>query len=83
MTTGKSKMLKDTLLKVGPLRTRAEMARMRARLTELEGEVRECRRHHHRTAELTDVMMALLVPMARRDEVAIDAILKDYTDKLG
>lgn len=83
MAIVKSKTMKDAWLRVGPLRTRAEIGQMRMRLAELEEEVRECRRHHHRTAELTDIVVALLVPIARRDEEAIDTILRDYTDKLG
>lgn len=59
-----------------------QVAGLEQRVRDLEVEVEECRRHHHRTAELTDVVQALLVPLARRDDEEIERILVDYADRL-
>jgi hypothetical protein len=48
------------------------------RLTELEAEIQECRQVNRRLAELCDVMMELLLPVADRDQEAVDAILERY-----
>ncbi len=53
-----------------------------ARVAELEEEVSECRRHHHRTAELTDVVQELLVPLATGDSAGARRIIDAYTDRL-
>ncbi|GAA4676493.1 hypothetical protein GCM10023226_12140 [Nocardioides nanhaiensis] len=63
--------------------SRAEVEDLRARVRELEEAVAECRRHHHRTAELTDLVQALLVPLATRDDAALQQVLREYTDQLG
>jgi hypothetical protein len=48
------------------------------RLTELEAEVQECRQVNLRLAELCDVMMELLLPVADRDQEEVEAILARY-----
>jgi len=48
------------------------------RLTELEAEVEECRQVQLRLAELFDVMIELLLPVADRDDQEVDAILARY-----
>jgi hypothetical protein len=48
------------------------------RLTELEAEVQECRQVNLRLAELCDVMMELLLPVADRDDQEVEAILARY-----
>ena len=48
------------------------------RLTELEAEIQECRQVNLRLAELCDVMMELLLPVADRDQVEVEAILARY-----
>ena len=53
-----------------------------ARVAELEEEVSECRRHHHRTAELTDVVQELLVPLATGDAAEARRIIDAYTGRL-
>ncbi len=53
-----------------------------ARVAELEEEVSECRRHHHRTAELTDVVQELLVPLATGDATEARRIIDAYTSRL-
>ena len=61
----------------------SEVADLRRRVEALEQELAEARRHQLRTAELTDVVEALLVPLARRDDAAVERVLRDYTDTLG
>ena len=51
---------------------------LRDRLAELEEEIQECRQVNLRLAELCDVMMELLLPVADRDEDAVQAILARY-----
>ena len=48
------------------------------RLAELEEEIQECRQVNLRLAELCDVMMELLLPVADRDEGEVQAILARY-----
>jgi hypothetical protein len=78
-----SKSVRQALLRSRPGRTQAELERLRDRVAALEEEVRECRRHHHRTAELTDLVQALLIPLATRDEAELQRLLREYTDQLG
>ena len=78
-----AKRVREAVLRSGPGRTQAEIERLRERVSDLEEEVRECRRHHHRTAELTDLVQALLVPLATHDEAELQRLLRDYTDQLG
>jgi len=75
--------LREGLQRFGPVKLRVEVARLHKRVAELEDEVRECRRDQHRLAELTDIVQELLIPLSRRDEAAVDAILAKYTDQLG
>ncbi|QWZ09302.1 hypothetical protein KRR39_05825 [Nocardioides panacis] len=56
----------------------ARGASVRARLRELEAEVQENRRLNRRVAELTDLVTELVVPLARRDDAAVDAVLERY-----
>jgi hypothetical protein len=48
------------------------------RISELEAEIQECRQLNLRLAELCDVMMELLLPVADRDEDEVEAILARY-----
>jgi hypothetical protein len=54
-----------------------------ARVAVLEDEVRECRRHQLRLAELTDVVQELLLPLSQRDQEKVDELLKRYSAQLG
>lgn len=49
-----------------------------ARVEELEAEVQECRRLNRRLAELTDVVHELLLPLAQRDDAAVQDALDRY-----
>jgi hypothetical protein len=60
----------------------ARVEALTARVAELEGEVSECRRHHHRTAELTDVVQELLLPLAAGDTAEARRIIDAYTGRL-
>ncbi|GAB3998982.1 DUF6752 domain-containing protein [Nocardioides marmoraquaticus] len=61
---------------------RLDAERIEARLAQLEAEVQECRRLHRRLAELTDVVGELLLPVAQRDQEAVDAALARYRSGL-
>jgi cytochrome c553 len=78
-----SKRVREAVLRTGPGRTRTELRELRERVAQLEDAVSECRRHHHRTAELTDLVQALLVPLATRDEAELQRLLREYTEQLG
>jgi hypothetical protein len=69
--------------KTNPVKAMRDVARLSARVRELEDEVRECRQHHQRLAELTDVVTELLLPLSRRDQDKVDEILTRYTEQLG
>lgn len=56
---------------------RADLRRLEERIQDLEADVAQLRRHNLRLAEITDVVQELLVPVASRDEAAIqDAIAR-------
>jgi hypothetical protein len=57
---------------------RARGAGLRARLRDLEAEVQENRRLNRRVAELTDLVTELVVPLARRDDADVEAVLERY-----
>ena len=69
------------------LRTIARRVRDRggleSRIEELEAEVQECRQLNLRLAELTDVVMELLVPVADRDEERVAELLQRYRDSVN
>ena len=54
-----------------------------ARVTVLEAEVQECRQLNIRLAELCDVVSALLLPAADRDEAALAEALVRYRADIG
>ncbi len=56
----------------------ARTAGVRARLRDLEAEVQESRRLNRRVAELTDLVAELVVPLARRDDADVQAVLERY-----
>lgn len=61
---------------------RDELTQLRTRVTNLEGEIAELRRHHLRLAELADVIQELLVPMASRDETRIAEAIEKFQQSL-
>jgi cytochrome c553 len=78
-----TKRVRNAVLRSRPGGTQVEIERLRERVAALEDAVSECRRHHHRTAELTDLVQALLVPLATRDEAELQRLLREYTEQLG
>jgi uncharacterized protein DUF6752 len=56
----------------------SDVVGLRERLAEMEEEIQECRQVNLRLAELCDVMMELLLPVADRDDEQIQAILTRY-----
>lgn len=65
------------------LRSADELRGLQERVAALETELAETRRHHLRVAELTDMVEALLIPLARRDDAAVEQVLREFTDTLG
>jgi len=58
-------------------------ADLERRVEELEDEVQECRQLNLRLAELTDVVMELLLPVADRDEERVAELLQRYRDSVN
>jgi hypothetical protein len=55
---------------------------LRKRVKVLEDEVQECRRLNLRVAELTDLVMELLLPVSQQDEQKVQDLLVRYQDSL-
>lgn len=55
---------------------------LRKRVKVLEDEVQECRRLNLRVAELTDLVMELLLPVSQQDEQKVRDLLVRYQDSL-
>jgi hypothetical protein len=60
-----------------------DLSRLSDRLAEMDAEIQECRQLNLRLAELCDVMMELLLPVADRDDTEVEAILGRYRDDVG
>ncbi len=71
--------LKQRLQRVVPGGGDQELAE---RVSRLEREVADLRRHNLRLAELADVVQELLVPMAQRDQERVDAAIAAFQDAL-
>jgi hypothetical protein len=65
-----------------PGSSRAAVKRLEARVADLEADVAEMRRHNVRLAEIVDVVQELLVPMASRDEAAIQAAIERFQESI-
>lgn len=57
---------------------RARIAALEAKVEELDGELMESRQLNRRIAELTDVVVELLVPLQDRDEAKVNEVLASY-----
>jgi len=75
--------LRSTLSGARVAELEAEVGDLRARVAELEEAAVEARRHQLRVAELTDVVQALLVPLATADREGLDEVLGRYAEQLG
>ena len=53
------------------------------RVAQLEAELQECRQLNLRLAELTDVVMELLVPLDARDEERVAEVLERYRSSIS
>lgn len=62
---------------------KAQIARLRRRVVELENEMQEARRLNRRVAELLDIVEELLVPVAQRDEDRIRKYLAQHGQELA
>lgn len=62
---------------------RGSFLSIKKRIEDLEAEVEECRRVNLRLAELCDVMMELVIPVAQRDTESLDEIIARYRKDIG
>ncbi len=60
----------------------ASRAGLRQRVAELEAEVQECRTLNLRIAELADVVVELLVPLADSDDPRVAEVVERYRASL-
>jgi hypothetical protein len=60
----------------------AAVRHLEQRVADLEADLAEVRRHNLRLAEVVDVVQELLVPMASRDEEALQAALARFQSEL-
>jgi hypothetical protein len=58
------------------------LTELERRVRNLEQDVAELRQHNLRLAELTDVVEQLVIPIAKRDEAAVDAAIAKFTESL-
>jgi hypothetical protein len=65
-----------------PGSSKAAVRRLEQRVTALEADLTELRRHNVRLAELADVVQELLVPMASRDEARIQQAIERFQESL-
>ena len=65
-----------------PWSTAATVRRLEQRVADLEADMTEIRRHQVRLAELADIVQELLVPLAGRDEAAVQDALERYRKSL-
>jgi hypothetical protein len=56
--------------------------RLEQRVADLEADMTEMRRQHLRLAELADVVQELLIPLASRDEAAVNDALERFRKSL-
>jgi hypothetical protein len=61
---------------------RAAIRRLETRVADLEADVAEMRRHNVRLAEIVDVVQELLVPVASRDDAAIQEAIERFQASL-
>lgn len=65
-----------------PSTARSEVRRLEERVADLEADLAELRRHNLRLAELADVVQELLVPMASRDEAAVQRAIERFQESI-
>lgn len=65
-----------------PGASRAAVERLEQRVADLEADLAEVRRHNLRLAEIADVVQELLIPMASRDEAAVQEAIERFQRSL-
>lgn len=63
-------------------RARRHQPSLRARIRELEAEVQESRQLNRRIAELTDVVVELLLPLHQQDPALAEQVLAAYRARI-
>lgn len=71
--------VKDKLNVVARVRSRAQLEQ---RVSDLEADMSEMRRHNLRLAEIADVVQELLIPMASRDEAKVQEAIERFNKSL-
>ena len=61
---------------------RDALQRLEQRVEELEADMTQLRRHNLRLAEIADVVQELLIPMASRDDAAVQDAIARFQDSL-
>jgi len=61
---------------------RSDVQRLEQKVADLEADLAEMRRHNLRLAELADVVAELLVPLANRDEAAVQQAIERFQESL-
>ena len=61
---------------------RSDVQRLEQRVADLEADLAEVRRHNLRLAELADVVAELLVPLAKRDDAAVQQAIERFQESL-
>lgn len=61
---------------------RSDVQRLEQRVADLEADLAQVRRHNLRLAELADVVQELLIPMANRDEAAVQRAIERFQESL-
>lgn len=61
---------------------RVAIGRLEQRVSELEADMTEMREHNVRLAEIADLVQELLVPMASRDEAAVQRAIERFQGSL-
>jgi hypothetical protein len=61
---------------------RSDVERLEQRVADLEADLAEMRRHNLRLAELADVVAELLIPVANRDEAAVQQAIERFQESL-
>ena len=74
--------MKDLARRVRETAASSATVDLRRRVAALEDEVQEARALNVRLAELTDLVTELLVPLARRDDEELQAILSKYRESI-
>ena len=64
---------------VARVRSRAQLEQ---RVSDLEADMSEMRRHNLRLAEIADVVQELLIPMASRDEARVQEAIERFNKSL-